>query len=126
MPLVGSFEVHDSVDDSVEASKEDGLHRFLVSRNMTLFLSDFEVARPGAGLYLVPDKTSPLFYLKTSGTDASVENFVSMSVLTARGFRAVDEKKAYLRNAMNSVMFHVDHTIEKGEELFAHTNIVQA
>lgn len=126
MPLVGSFEVHDSVDDSVDASKKDGLPRFLVSDNMTMFLSNFEVARPKAGLYLVPANTSPLFYLKSSGTDESKENLTFMSVLTGRGFRVVADKKTYLRNATNSVMFDVDRTIEKDEEVLAHYNSVQA
>lgn len=122
LPLVGSFEVHDSVDDSVEASKKDGLPRFLVSDNMHLFLSDCEVARPKAKLYLVPADTSPLFYMKSSGTDVAKENVTFMSVLTARAFRPVVEKKAYLRNAMNGVMFDVDRTVEIDEEMFAYYN----
>lgn len=94
---------------------------------MTMVLSDFEVARLNAGLYLVPAKTSPLFYLKSSGgTDASMENFMFISALTARGFRAVDRNKYYHGKTMNSVIFKIDCTIEKGKELFAHSNVVQA
>ena len=89
---------------------------------MSMFLSDFEVARPRAGLYLVPENTSPLFYMKSSGIDASQKNSSCNTVLTGRGFRAADDKEAYLKNATNSVMFDIECIIEKGQEVFVHCN----
>lgn len=121
MPLEGSFEVYDSVDDSVEATKDDGLPRFLLSDNMALFLSEGEVARPNAGLYIVPAKTSPLFYVNSSRTPEhkADETLTFMPVLMARSFRGVEDKRAYLRNAMNSVMFDIARDVEKDVELLA-------
>lgn len=119
MPLVGSFEVHDSLSDSIEAGKEDGVPRFLVSDTMALFLSEGEVARPNAGLYLVPDKTSPLFYMNSSCRNPANENFQFRSVLKTREFRGTDDKKKFLRNALNSVVFVVTSTVERDTELLA-------
>lgn len=120
MPLVGSFEVHDnnSADDSVLAEKRDGLPRVLVSDNMPLFLSENEVARPNAALYLVPAKISPVFYMHSlQGGDALEPNIKLMSVLTPRSFKGVEEKKAYLKNAMNSVTVDISCVVEKDTEL---------
>ena len=119
MPLVGSFEVHDSVGDSIEAGKEDGLPRFLVSENMAIFLSEGEVARPKAGLYLVPHKTSPLFYMNSSCTDPDKENFQFSSVLKARDFRGVEDKANFLRKAPNAVLFYLACGVERDTELLA-------
>lgn len=119
IPLVGRFEVHDSVEDSVEAGKDDGLPRFLFSDNMALFLSDGEIARPNAGLYIVPDKTSPLCYLNSSCTDPESENFTFMSVLRARDFKGMEDKELHLRNAMHSVQFDLSRNVDRGTELLA-------
>lgn len=114
IPLVGSFEVHDSHDESIDAWKADGRRRFLVSDNMALFLSEGEVARPNAGLYLVPARTSPVFYMNTAVVD---DNMTWMSSVTPKSMKGAADKKAHLKNAMNSVMFDVSCDIAKDDEL---------
>jgi len=122
LPLVGSFEVHDSEPDSVEATKRDGLPRFLVSSNMGQFLSDGEVARPKAGLYLVPHKASPLFYMNSSSRDADAENFSYNSVLTPSVWKGGDDmdKVACLKNATNCILFNVEDEVQRDTEMLAY------
>lgn len=57
--LEGSFEVHDSLDDCLDAAKKNGISRFKVCDNMPHFLFNSEVSRPTSALYLVPDRTYP-------------------------------------------------------------------
>lgn len=121
MPLVGYFEVHDSVNDSVDAGRDDGLPRFLVSDNMNLFLSEGEVATPNAGLYLVPHKTSPLFYMNSSVDDAESENLESISLLTSKTLAGTStEIKEHLRKALNSLTFSLTCDVAKDTELLAY------
>ena len=81
VPLEGSFEVHDSREDCLEVAKKSGIARFIVCDDVSPFLSKSEVARPTSGLYLVPARTCPLFYMNSFAGDAEVENFAAKIVL---------------------------------------------
>ena len=63
LPLEGSFEVHDSLDDCLDVAKKSEVPRFKVCDSMSHFLSQSEVSRPTSAPYLVPDRTCPLFYI---------------------------------------------------------------
>ena len=121
VPLEGSFEVHDSREDCLEVAKKSGIPRFRVCDDVSPFLSKSEVARPTSGLYLVPDRTCPLFYMNSSAGDAEVENFAAKIILKPRwdlkgGVVNVND---LLRNAKNSMRITISERVQKGTELFA-------
>lgn len=118
VPLVGSFEVHDSLDDCLEVAKKSGIPRFRVCDNTFPFLSKSEVARPFSGLYLVPDRTCPLFYMN-SARDDEVQNFTARTILKpSRDFRGGEiDIKDFLRDAKNSLCFSINCRVPKGTEL---------
>ena len=120
--------MQDSYEDAVEATIEDGLPRFLVSENMSMFLSAGEVARPNAGLYLVPHKTSPLFYMNSSSRKAELENFSFESVLKPREFKGMEEEDRleFLRKSPNSVLFDLTARVERDTELLAYYRFEKA
>lgn len=105
----------------MEAEK-DGMPRFLVSSNLSPFLSGSEVARPGAALYLVPHPASPLYYLNSSIGKADCENYEPKVVFKSSRDTKGDIKKL-LSNATNCVTFEVSKQVEKGTELLAFYNI---
>ena len=61
VPLEGSFEVQDSLDDCHDAAKKSGVPRFKVCDSMHYFMSKRSVARSTSVLYLIPERTCPLF-----------------------------------------------------------------
>ena len=121
LPLEGSFEVHDSLDDCLDVAKKSEVPRFKVCDSMSHFLSQSEVSRPTSALYLVPDRTCPLFYMNSSAGDAESENFVAKTILKpSKDFKkGVVDVKEFLRNAKNCVCFSISVKVQKGNELFA-------
>ena len=71
-------------------------------------------SRPTSALYLVPDRTCPLFYINSSAGDAESENFVAKTIL-----KPSKDVKEFLRNAKNCVCFRISMKVQKGNELFA-------
>lgn len=121
VPLAGRFEVHDNEEGCWQAVKRDGVPRFLVLPNITPLLSGSEVARPTSALYLVPDKTSPLYYMNSSATDVEKENFAEeIKLKPSRDFKGGLDVKEYLGNPQNCVSFDISVDVAAGTELLAY------
>ena len=114
--------MHDSELDSVDATKRDGLPWFLVSSNMGQFLIDGEVAKPKAGLYLVPHKASPLFYMKFIIQRCRRGEFLVQLCFDASVWKGRDDmdKVAFLKNATNCILFNVEREVQRDTDMLAY------
>lgn len=112
--------MHDNVEGCLQAVLRDGAPRFLVSKNLAPFLSGSEVARPTSALYLVPDRTSPLFYMNSSSREPDKENFEARITLKpSRDFKGGVDISSYLGNPKNCVNFDLSVGVVGGTELVA-------